>query len=205
MTTRGAALLLVALLASCTGLSEFEPGVWRSPQPGEDRLARLIEKLQLRTVVCLRGDGAGAASSQRAAEGSGAEFLSVPMSATHAPRPETLLALWQIAATAKRPLLLHCQAGVDRTGLASAIFVLHDTGDLDKARGELTMLHGHLAFTATGAMDAVLYAYEPFDGKLAFPEWVEQVYAPAFAVDVPASEPFDLRGAAFDDRSRGGG
>jgi protein tyrosine phosphatase (PTP) superfamily phosphohydrolase (DUF442 family) len=183
--TRGATLLLVALLAACTGLREFEPGVWRSPQPGEDRLARLIDQHQLRTVVCLRG-GEGAAMSRRAAENGGAQFLNVPMSATRAPKPETLLELWQIAATAKRPLLLHCMAGADRTGLASAIFVLHDTGDLDRARGELSIMHGHLAFTATGAMDAVLDAYAPFDGKLAFPAWVEQVYGPAFAAEATA-------------------
>jgi len=180
-------MLLLLVLAACTGLREVEPGVWRSPQPGEDQLARRIEQLQLRTVVCLRGDGQGAAASRRAAEATEAAFVSVPMSATRAPKPETLLALWQIAATAKRPLLLHCMAGVDRTGLASAIFVLHDTGDLDRARGELTILHGHLAFTATGAMDAVLDAYEPYEGKLAFPEWVEQVYAPAFAADAAGS------------------
>ncbi|HEU4419201.1 MAG TPA: tyrosine-protein phosphatase [Planctomycetota bacterium] len=187
MTTRRAPLLLFLLLAACTGLRELEPGVWRSPQPGEDQLARRIEQLQLRTVVCLRGDGAGTASSRRAAENSGAAFLNVPMSATRAPRPETLLELWQIAATAKRPLLLHCMAGADRTGLASAIFVLHDSGDLDRARGELTILHGHLAFTATGAMDAVLDKYEPFAGKLAFPAWVEQVYGPAYAAEATAT------------------
>ena len=186
MTTRRAPLLLFLLLAACTGLREFEPGVWRSPQPGEDQLARRIEQLQLRTVVCLRG-GEGAKASRRATENSGAEFVNVPMSATRAPQPETLLALWQVAATAKRPLLLHCMAGADRTGLASAIFVLHDTGDLERARGELTIMHGHLAFTATGAMDAVLDAYAPFEGRLAFPEWVQQVYGPAFAADAVAA------------------
>ena len=186
MTTCRAPLLLLTLLAACTGLREFEHDVWRSPQPGEDQLSRRIEQLQLRTVVCLRGDGDGAAASRRAVEASEAAFVSVPMSATRPPRPETLLALWQIAATAKRPLLLHCRAGADRTGLASAIFVLHDTGDLDRARGELTILHGHVAWTGTRAMDEVLDAYAPFEGKLAFPEWVEQVYAPAFAADAAA-------------------
>jgi hypothetical protein len=35
-------------------------------------------------------------------------------------------------------------------------------------------------------MDAVLDAYAPFDGKLAFPAWVEQVYGPAFAAEATA-------------------
>lgn len=175
------AFALLMLLPACTGLREFAPGAWRSPQPGEDQLARRIDHLQLRTVVSLRGgDGEGTAATRRATENSGATFRSVPMSATRAPAPATLLDLWAVAAEAERPLLLHCRAGADRTGLASAIVVLHDTGDLDAARGELTVLHGHLAFTATGAMDEVLDAYEPFADKLSFPEWVVQVYTPAF-------------------------
>lgn len=174
-------LFALCLLPACTGLREFAPGAWRSPQPGEDQLARRIDHLQLRTVVSLRGDGEGTAATRRATENSGATFRNVPMSATRAPAPETLLDLWTVAAEAERPLLLHCRAGADRTGLASAIVVLHDTGDLDAARGELTVLHGHLAFTATGAMDEVLDAYAPHAGKLTFPEWVVQVYTPAFA------------------------
>jgi protein tyrosine phosphatase (PTP) superfamily phosphohydrolase (DUF442 family) len=187
MTTRSASLLsLLLLVPACTGLREVVPGVWRSPQPGEDQLARYIAHLKLRTVVSLCGDGEGTASSRRATENSGARFFHVPMSATKPPLPATLLDLWRIADQAKRPVLLHCRAGADRAGLASAIFVLHDTGDLDAARGELSLLpHGHLAFTATGAMDAVLDGYEPSAGRLTFPEWVEQVYAPAFAGGPP--------------------
>ena len=183
MTNRCFLLLsLLLLVPACTGLREPVPGVWRSPQPGEDELARRIDRLELRTVVSLRGDGEGTAVSRRATENSGALFFHVPMSATRLPTPETLLDLWRIAGQAKRPLLLHCRAGADRSGLASAIFVLHDTGDLDTARGELSLLpHGHLAFTATGAMDAVLDGYAPYAGRLPFPEWVAQVYSPAFA------------------------
>ncbi|HEX6812311.1 MAG TPA: sulfur transferase domain-containing protein [Planctomycetota bacterium] len=187
MTNRCAfllSLLLAPLLLTpaCTGLREPVPGVWRSPQPGEDELARRIDRLQLRSVVSLRGDGDGTASSRRAAENGGASFFHVPMSATRMPAPETLLDLWRIAGQAERPVLLHCRAGADRTGLASAIFVLYDTGDLDAARGELSLLpHGHLGFTATGAMDAVLDGFAPYAGKLTFPEWVAQVYKPSTA------------------------
>lgn len=181
MTTMRAVLLAMVLLPACTGFRLVRPDVYRSPQPGEDQLARRIDDYGIRTVVCLRGDGNPTAVSARATEGAGATFWNVPMSATRMPRPETLLELWRVAGAAPRPLLLHCRAGVDRTGLAAAIVVLHDTGDLAAARAELALLpNGHLAMFGTEAMDEVLDRYEPHAATMRFPDWVRDVYAPWF-------------------------
>jgi protein tyrosine phosphatase (PTP) superfamily phosphohydrolase (DUF442 family) len=176
-------LLAATSLAGCTGFREVRTaGVYRSPQPDEDGLARTIQEYGIRTVVCLRGDGDGKAATHRAALGTGATFRNVPMSATRPPRPETLLELWDVAARAERPLLLHCRAGVDRTGLASALVVLHDTGDLAAARGELALLpHGHLGMFGTQAMDEVLDRFELHAATMSFPAWVRDVYAAEFA------------------------
>jgi uncharacterized protein (TIGR01244 family) len=175
---RAAALALVTCAAACSGLREVRPGVYRSPQPGEHQLDRQIRAEGIRTVVCLRG-GDAARLTARAAEGAGATFVHLPMSAKRAPSPEALLALWHVFGTAERPLMLHCRAGVDRTGLASAIAVLHDTGDLDLARAELALIpNGHLAAFGTEAMDEVLERYAPYHGWMTFPQWVEQVWAP---------------------------
>ena len=175
-------LQMAGLLAACTGFRIVRPDVFRCPQPGEDQLARTIEAHDLRTVVCLRGEGAPTAGSARAAESAGIQFWNVPMSATRQPSPETLLLLWRVAAEAPRPLLLHCRAGVDRTGLASAIVVLHDTGDLDAARDQLDLVpNGHLGWFGTGAMDDVLDRYEAHADRLSFPDWVRDVYAAEFA------------------------
>ncbi len=175
-------LLLALLTAACTGFRAVGRDVYRSPQPGEDQLARTIAAYDLRTVVSLRGDGLGTASSRRAAESAGITFLNVPMSASRLPRPETLLELWRIAATAERPLLLHCRAGVDRTGLACAICVLHDTGDLAAARGQLALVpNGHTGMFGTERMDEVLDRFAPHASQMAFPDWVRDVYRVEFA------------------------
>lgn len=172
-------LLLLAALASCTGFHTVVPGeVYRDRQPHEDELIRAIDRRGIKTVVCLRA-GKETAVSERAALVAGIDFVRVPMSAMRLPQPETLLQLWRVIATAERPLLFHCRAGVDRTGLACALAVLHDTGDLQQARGQLALLpFGHLAAFGTEAMDAVLDRYAPHHGSMAFPEWVETVYAP---------------------------
>jgi protein tyrosine phosphatase (PTP) superfamily phosphohydrolase (DUF442 family) len=184
-------LLLLSLLlplAACTGFAEVRPGVFRSPQPGEDQLHRRIQSHGIRTVVCLRGDGEPSAASARAALAGGAAFVQVRMSATRPPKPATLLQLWQLAATAERPLLLHCRAGVDRTGLASALVVLHDTGDLAAARSQLALLpYGHVGAFGTQAMDEVLDAYEPYLGRMTFPDWVRELYAKSFPAAVPVA------------------
>lgn len=178
--------LLVLLLAGCTGFREVRPGVFRSPQPSEERLARRIDEHGIQSIVALRGMGDGVAASARAAEGAGIMFWNVPMSATRLPSPATLLELWRVAEQAPRPVLLHCRAGVDRTGLASALFVLHDTGDLAMARAQLSWLpYGHVGLFGTGAMDEVLDRYAPHHGSLSFPDWVTRVYAVEFAAKAP--------------------
>ncbi len=174
--------LVGVLAAACTGFRAVGDGVFRGPQPGEDQLARQIAAHGIRTVVCLRGPGEGAAATARAAQGAGIRFWQIPMSAMHLPAPEVLLEIWRAAATAERPLLLHCRSGIDRTGLAGAIVALHDTGDLDVARSQLAMLpHGHLGLFRAGAMDEVLDRFAPYAVQMAFPDWVREVYAPAVA------------------------
>ncbi len=174
-------LWLAALLFSaCTGFHEVRPGVFRSPQCGEDRLARRIEAHGIKTVVCLR-TGEGAEASARATEGVGATFWRVPMSATRSPRPETLLELWRIAEHAERPLLVHCRAGADRTGLACALVVLHDTGDLAQAKAQLALMpYGHTGWHGTSRLDEVLERYGEHQDKLSFPAWVREVYTRDF-------------------------
>lgn len=179
-------LPMVLLLAGCTGFREVRPGVYRSPQTSEERLARRIGEHGIQSIVALRGMGDGVAASARAAEGAGITFWNVPMSATRLPSPATLLELWRVAEQAPRPVLLHCRAGVDRTGLASALFVLHDTGDLAMARTQLSLVpYGHVGLFGTGAMDEVLERYAPHHGSLSFPDWVTRVYAGEFAATAP--------------------
>jgi protein tyrosine phosphatase (PTP) superfamily phosphohydrolase (DUF442 family) len=176
------AMLLLLLAGACTGFSEVRPGVFRSPQVTEDRLVRRIERHGIHSVLCLRGPSEPAAATARAALATRTAFFQVPISATRPPRPEALLELWRIAAEAPRPLLVHCRAGVDRTGFASALIVLHDTGDLAAARSQLALVpYGHLASGASGVLDRVLDRYEPHHGTMAFPDWVARIYAVEFA------------------------
>lgn len=174
---RSLAIVVVLLLAACTGYREGMPGVFRSPYPREEQLIRRIDQDNIRTVVSLRG-GRTARQTERATVNSGAEFISVSFSAKRLPNPDVLLRLWEVAETAQRPIMVHCRAGVDRTGLALAVIALHDTQDIKLARQQLAFVpNGHIAAFGTEKMDLVLDLYEPFLDKMPFPLWVQRVYA----------------------------
>ena len=152
--------------------------MFRSPFAREEQMIRRIEEHDIKNVLCLRG-GRSARQSERATMGGGATFTAIPISATKTPSPDALLRIWNFAKTAERPCMVHCLAGVDRTGLALAIIALHDTGDLKLARRQLAFIpNGHIAAFGTEAMDHVLDEYSAFHPELVFNEWVTQIYTP---------------------------
>lgn len=174
-------ITMLVLTSACTGFREGMPGVFRSPFAREQQMIRRIEHHGIKSVLCLRG-GRSARQSERATMGGGAAYTAVPISAKSAPSPDALLRLWNVAETAERPIMVHCLAGVDRTGLALAIIALHDTGDLELAREQLAFIpNGHIAAFGTEAMDQVLDDFAPYHNVLPFPEWVERIYTADYA------------------------
>ncbi len=98
---------------------EVAPGLYRSAQPNRDGYKQL-KALGVKTLLSLKGADA------REREEAGAEGLSVenvPMSGFAQPSFEQVdRALAIIADPAKRPLLVHCQLGKDRTGFVIASY-----------------------------------------------------------------------------------
>src|SRR5690606_10865114 len=87
-------------------------------------------------------------------------------------------------------MLVHCKAGADRTSLASAIYVLQRTGNLELARGQIALLPYFHVGCDTWRLGAVLDLYEPFHGEVPFPEWVREHYSyPGMAEKEGTAEP----------------
>lgn len=143
---------------------------YRSGQPSGDQLRSAIDALGLRTVLNLRNSHPGTAwyDEEAAACGdTGVTLVSVPMSAQSLPPPEVLAKVVETLQTAEYPLLIHCQAGADRTGATSAIYrMIIDGWPREQALGELSPLYFHLRALAP-CMDVLTEMYQPD------PAWME--------------------------------
>jgi protein tyrosine/serine phosphatase len=71
--------------------------------------------------------------------------------------------------TAEKPILIHCKAGSDRTGLAAALYVAAVAkGGERKAEGQMSIAYGHfgIPFSPTYAMEET---FEAIEAELGFP------------------------------------
>ena len=165
-----------------TNSAEIAPGVHRANQPDATRLARMKAR-GLVSVLYLRGSDNGAPfrAEQRSCAALGLRFHTFNMSAHRLPSPERVLALIALFRRIEKPFLLHCRAGADRTGLASAIYLLAVEGrDVAEAQGMLSARFGHWSWSSTGVLDRMLHAYaaDQRETGIGFEDWVQTRYDP---------------------------
>ena len=108
------------------GFAEVVPGqIYRSSQPSPGEVRTWADRYHVRTIVDLRGDTADAVKAELVeAKKLNLSVVVFAFSAGRLPSREELLRLIDTLETADRPIVLHCQYGVDRTGAASAIAAL---------------------------------------------------------------------------------
>ncbi len=121
--------------------------VYRSAQPGE-AVWKAVDGLELGSVLNLRG---GSFSDPfyreevREAGERGIDFYDLPMSATKRPPRRDLLRLIDLFRGCRYPLLIHCKSGADRTGLASALYLMVRRGvGPEEALGAFSLEFGHV-------------------------------------------------------------
>ena len=90
----------------------------------------------------------------------GLTLVNVPMGARIVPTKDTLESLFTAFDTIEKPFLMHCKSGADRTGLASALYLLDQTDISDEdVRKQLSFRYIHIRKTETGVLDFVLNQY----------------------------------------------
>ncbi|HTL52151.1 MAG TPA: tyrosine-protein phosphatase [Planctomycetota bacterium] len=174
-----------ALGANFHEVSPAPNALYRSAQLSSADLLARVKALQVKTVLNLRGENPGKpwydeeAAALRAA---GVRQIDIKMSGKHMPTREKLAALIEALDTAPRPILVHCQWGSDRTGLACAIERLEHGNDFAAARGELAFFpYGHIRHFGYQSMDRVIDQFETYrqgGGALSLLAWAQQVYDP---------------------------
>ena len=127
--------LCLSALGSCRLSQNFhvvEDGkVYRSAQPPYEELISAHEMFGIKTVLNLRGgnrDNDWYLDEVRAVEETGMTLINIGMSARRLPHKEDLVQLLDVLENAEYPILIHCQAGADRTGEAVAIYMMEYMG-----------------------------------------------------------------------------
>ncbi len=133
------------------------------PSSSPNGSSSLIQAHHIRTVLNLRGAFPGTPwyeAEVATVRDAGAEIISMPMSANSQPDAALLASLLYELRTAPRPILIHCNAGADRTGLAVALFELLEEGKPPReADHQLSFRYGHFPWltSRTGAMDRTFW------------------------------------------------
>lgn len=115
-------------------LHRIDAHVYRSAQPTAAGM-RELEKLGIRTVLCLRDSH----DDVDEARGTGLRLVRLELNAWRTDEEELVQVLRVLVDQANWPVLVHCQHGADRTGLASALYRIAVQGwDRERAVDEMT-------------------------------------------------------------------
>jgi hypothetical protein len=189
-----ASLLLKPFYGSNLGIVDAGR-VFRSAQPTSG-LKEMIRDHKLASILNLRGGSLRDwyySNEIRVAKEAGVDFYDLSMSATKRPKRSDLLRLIDVMNRCKYPLLIHCKAGADRTGLATAIYrmvVLKEPPE--EAVEAFTIYHSHVPLFGTQRLHEPIDEYAVWLARNALPhtperfhDWVMNTYQ----ADDPAVEP----------------
>jgi protein tyrosine phosphatase (PTP) superfamily phosphohydrolase (DUF442 family) len=135
---------------------------YRCAQPSADDLPVLARTLGIRSIVNLRGfdERPWYGEERAAAERLGIALADAGIWASSPPTESEFLAVVRAVDESPEPMLIHCQSGSDRSGLASAIFLLLKTdATVAQAGGQLSLRFGHNPWGRAGCMDRILAGY----------------------------------------------
>ena len=180
----GALVTAASLWYSADGLHTVISGeLYRSGQPDPARIEAIAARLDLKTVINLRGPGTNESGPVRAvAEHLRLTQYDIDLLSHRLPPVTELLKLIEVLQQAERPILVHCLSGVDRTGFASAVALLmRDQFGLNDAKWQTSLRYGVIKTDSIGKQ--FLAQYETWlsaGGRKHMPElflrWVKDHY-----------------------------
>ena len=210
---RGVGLALMLFLAGIAGflyyiglfngnVREVQPGyLYRSSHLSPARFSRVVREHGIRTVICLKGGDPSDAWFREQGEicrANGATLTGIRFSARELPKPKRLKKLLRLLDRSRYPLLVHCDGGADRSGLASTLYLhLYAGVPLDEAqRRGLTWRYGHFRSRAP-AMDQFFDLYRAHGRGMGLRRWILQEYP---GIHAAITAPGDRQQAASKSR-----
>jgi protein tyrosine/serine phosphatase len=134
------------------------PGeAYRSAQLDHDKLEYYIPKFKIRSIINLRGKKDGKPWYKEeitTCRKLGVMHYDIRLSSRKAPSSQKVEELLRLFRIAPRPVLIHCKAGADRSGLAAALWkVVIDGAPKSVAKKHLSIRYGHIPFGPTQVLD----------------------------------------------------
>jgi len=130
-----------------------------------DELEHYVRKYNIKSIVNLLGEKLQETWYREEMEVSAdyhVKHYDLSLPAIREPTEEDARELVEIFKTAPRPVLIHCKAGADRSGLAAAMWkVIVDKDPKSEAAKELSVLYGHIPIGKTVAMDQFFERWNP--------------------------------------------
>lgn len=154
--------------------------VYRSNQPTSARLERYAA-MGVRSVLNLRGTSKNSFSKieTRTCERLGIDLTGFHIRALVLPTRERLLELHSVFLDLKKPFLIHCKSGADRTGLVAALYLLMiEDRPVAEARRQLHWRYMHFAFTRSGIQDHFLDCFAAAQARtgITMIDWLRTEY-----------------------------
>ena len=159
--------------------------VYRGAQPAAEDLETIIPRYHIQTVINLRGNCDPSDWYQeecRTAQKLGVSQEDICFSSGRLPSVGEVRRLVEVLDGSTYPIFFHCRRGADRTGMASAIYLLLKTdATLAQGRGQLNLRYGHFALGRTGYLDSFFDLYSDWlagreHTRALFRHWLLQEY-----------------------------
>jgi len=156
----------------------IDPGkFYRSAQLGKDEFDGIVAKYGIKTVINLRGSQPGEwwfDDEKSALERLHVRMENIGFSTEQMQTKEDWVSFIQLLRTAERPILVHCRSGADRTGEASAVYMMDYMGtDRTTALEQLSLKYLHVSMF----MPAKRLFVENYQGA----DWLMNKYNPCDA------------------------
>ena len=143
-------IVYIGVIVATGNFHAVVPGeFYRSAQPSAATIARYQRDQGIRTIINLRGENADEPWYQEeiaAAREFSIRHVDFRVSAKRGLTKKQAWQLIEIMERAPKPLLVHCESGVDRSGLASALYLaaVERAGEA-AAEEQLSLRFGHIA------------------------------------------------------------
>ncbi|ADR52685.1 hypothetical protein CKC_04680 [Candidatus Liberibacter solanacearum CLso-ZC1] len=136
--------------------------LYRSAQPTGQFIETIWEKHGIKSILNLRGENNEPwyREEEMTIRNLGIQLINFPIPASKELNNAEIKKLIDILRKAPKPLLIHCKAGADRTGLASALY-LYSISHYPKykASGQLSIFYGHIPLFGARSMDITFEKY----------------------------------------------